>query len=63
LLLLRLDPAASVLGGHITQTNLDTVGEEEVVFDGKFYGPGLPNPKLPDAVKISYLPGCGHLVA
>jgi hypothetical protein len=34
-----------------------------VVFDGEFYGPPLPDPKLPEAIRKSYHPGWGHLGA
>ena len=34
-----------------------------VVFDGEFYGPPLPDTKLPEAIKKSYHPGWGHLAA
>jgi hypothetical protein len=42
---------------------LDTAGKADVVFEGEFYGPGLPDPKLPEAIKKSYQPGWGHLGA
>jgi len=41
----------------------DTAGKADVVFEGEFYGPGLPDPNLPEAVKKSYQPGWGHLGA
>jgi len=34
-----------------------------VVVEGEFYGPPLPDPKLPDAVRKQYHPGWGHLAA
>lgn len=34
-----------------------------VVFEGEFYGPPLPDPKLPEAIRKSYHPGWGHLAA
>jgi hypothetical protein len=34
-----------------------------VVLEGEFYGPPLPDPKLPEAVKKDYHPGWGHLAA
>jgi hypothetical protein len=34
-----------------------------VVVEGEFYGPPLPDPKLPDAIKKDYHPGWGHLAA
>ncbi|HUL15445.1 MAG TPA: hypothetical protein VLV88_05575 [Terriglobales bacterium] len=34
-----------------------------VVVEGEFYGPPLPDPKLPEAVKKDYHPGWGHLAA
>lgn len=33
------------------------------MFEGEFYGPGLPDPNLPEAIKKSYQPGWGHLGA
>jgi len=42
---------------------LNTAGQAEVVFQGEFYGPGVPDPKLPEAIKKSYEPGWGHLGA
>ena len=35
---------------------LDTAGKADVVFEGEFYGPGVPDPKLPEAIKKSYQP-------
>lgn len=35
--------------------------EAIVVFDGEFYGPPLPDPKLPENIKKSYHPNWGHL--
>jgi len=32
-----------------------------VVLQREFYGPGLPDPKLPEAIKRTYRPGWGHL--
>jgi hypothetical protein len=34
-----------------------------VVVEGEFYGPPLPDPNLPDAIKKDYHPGWGHLAA
>jgi hypothetical protein len=34
-----------------------------VVVEGEFYGPPLPDPKLPEAIKKDYHPGWGHLSA
>jgi hypothetical protein len=42
---------------------LDTAGQADVVFEGEFYGPGVPDPNLPETVKKSYQPGWGHLGA
>jgi hypothetical protein len=42
---------------------LDTAGKADVVFVGEFYGPGVPSPNLPDAIRKSYQPGWGHLGA
>jgi hypothetical protein len=42
---------------------LNTAAKAEVVFVGEFYGPGVPSPNLPEAVRKSYQPGWGHLGA
>lgn len=42
---------------------LDIAGKAEVVFEGEFYGPGVPDPKLPQAIRKSYKPGWGQLGA
>jgi hypothetical protein len=42
---------------------LDRSGQAQVTFRGEFYGPGLPDPALPEAIKKSYQPGWGHLGA
>jgi TonB-like protein len=34
-----------------------------VVLEGEFYGPPVPDPKLPEAIRKSYYPGWGHLAA
>ena len=34
-----------------------------VEVEGEFYGPPLPDPKLPEAIKKDYHPGWGHLAA
>jgi hypothetical protein len=36
---------------------LDHSGRAYVVFQGEFYGPDLPDPKLPEAIRKSYHPG------
>jgi len=40
---------------------LDHSGRAYVVLQGEFYGPGLPDPNLPEAIKRTYRPGWGHL--
>lgn len=42
---------------------LDQSGRAYVVFEGEFYGPPLPDPKLPEAIRKNYHPGWGHLGA
>ena len=42
---------------------LDRSRRAYVVVDGEFYGPPLPDPKLPEAIKRGYHPGWGHLGA
>jgi hypothetical protein len=34
-----------------------------VLVEGEFYGPPLPDPKLPEAIRKTYHPGWGHLAA
>jgi hypothetical protein len=42
---------------------LDRSRRAYVVVEGEFYGPPLPDPKLPEAIRKSYHPGWGHLAA
>ena len=42
---------------------LDRSRQARVVVEGEFYGPPLPDPRLPDAIKNHYHPGWGHLAA
>jgi hypothetical protein len=42
---------------------LDRSRRAHVVVEGEFYGPPLPDPKLPDAIRKAYHPGWGHLAA
>lgn len=42
---------------------LDSSRRAYVVVEGEFYGPPLPDPKLPEAIKQDYHPGWGHLAA
>lgn len=42
---------------------LDPSRQAYVVVEGEFYGPPLPDPKLPEAIKKDYHPGWGHLAA
>ena len=42
---------------------LDRSRQAYVVVEGEFYGPPLPDPKLPEAIRKSYHPGWGHLAA
>jgi hypothetical protein len=37
------------------------VNQASVVFEGEFYGPPPPAPKLPEAIRKSYHPNWGHL--
>lgn len=45
------------------RTILEKAGQADVVFEGEFYGPGVPDPGLPEAIRKSYHPGWGHLGA
>ena len=38
-------------------------GSASVLFEGEFFGPPLPDPKLPEAIKRVYHPGWRHLGA
>ena len=42
-------------------TILDKSNRAHVVFEGELYGPRLPDPKLPEAIRKDYHPGWGHL--
>jgi hypothetical protein len=42
---------------------LDRSRRAYVVLEGEFYGPPVPDPKLPEAIRKSYHPGWGHLAA
>ena len=42
---------------------LDGPGKAYVVFEGELYGPPVPDPKLPDAIRNASHPGWGHLGA
>lgn len=42
---------------------LDRSRRAYVVVEGEFYGPPLPDPKLPEGIKKDYHPGWGHLAA
>ncbi len=42
---------------------LDRSRRAYVVVEGEFYGPPVPDPKLPEALRKSYHPGWGHLAA
>ncbi len=40
---------------------LDRSRQAYVVFEGEFYGPPLPDPKLPESIRNAYHPNWGHL--
>lgn len=40
---------------------MDTSGKAKVVFEGEFYGPPEPDPKLRESFRKAYHPGWGHL--
>jgi hypothetical protein len=42
---------------------LDRSRQAYVVVEGDLYGPPLPDPKLPEAIRSNYHPGWGHLGA
>ena len=42
---------------------LDKSGRAYVAFEGELYGPPVPDPKLPDALRKNSHPGWGHLGA
>jgi hypothetical protein len=46
-----------------TNTRRDAAGNGDavlVVFEGEFYGPRVPDPKLPEAIRKNYHPGWDH---
>lgn len=47
----------------LLRSTLDSKGHARVVFEGEFFGPGKPDPNLPEAIRKSYQPGWGHLGA
>lgn len=53
----------STANKEMLRSILDTTGRAEVVFEGEFYGRGIPDPKLPEVIRKSYQPGWGHLSA
>ncbi len=53
----------STTNREMLRSMLDTAGQADVMFEGEFYGPGIPDPKLPEAIRKSYQPGWGHLGA
>lgn len=53
----------STANKEMLRSILDTAGQADVVFEGEFYGPGVPDPKLPESIRKSYQPGWGHLGA
>ena len=53
----------STANKEMLRSILDTAGQADVVFEGELYGPGIPDPKLPEAIRKSYQPGWGHLGA
>jgi hypothetical protein len=53
----------SATNKEMLRSMLETAGQADVVFKGEFYGPGVPDPKLPESIKKSYQPGWGHLGA
>jgi len=48
---------------HKLRKLLNRSRQAYVVVEGEFYGPPLPDPKLPEAIKQNYHPGWGHLAA
>ena len=42
---------------------LEKSGRAYVVFEGELYGPPVPDPKLPEAIRKNYHPGWGHMGA
>jgi hypothetical protein len=48
---------------EILRSVLNSRGQANVLFEGEFFGPGRPDPNLPEAIRKSYEPGWGHLGA
>ena len=53
----------STVNKETLRSILDSRGHADVVFEGEFFGPGRPDPNLPEAIRKSYEPGWGHLGA
>ena len=48
---------------NITNAKKHAAGSSDavlVIFDGEFYGPMVPDPKLPEAIRKNYHPGWDH---
>jgi hypothetical protein len=50
---------ASNVNKEKLRKTLDHAGRAYVVFQGEFYGPGTPDPRLPEILKENYHPGWG----
>jgi hypothetical protein len=53
----------SAANKEVLRSILDSKRNTNVVFEGDFFGPPLPDPNLPEAIRRSYKPGWGHLGA
>jgi hypothetical protein len=53
----------SVSNKEVLKSTLDSKGHANVTLEGEFFGPALPDQKLPEPVRKSYHPGWGHLGA
>jgi hypothetical protein len=53
----------STANKEVLQSILNWNGHATVVFEGEFFGPAHPDPKLPEAIRKADHPGWGHLGA
>jgi hypothetical protein len=53
----------STANKEMLRSILDSKRHADVVFEGEFFGPGRPDPNLPEAIRKSYKAGWGHLGA
>jgi hypothetical protein len=53
----------SLVNNELLKSSLDSKGYANVTLEGEFFGPPIPDQKLPEQIRRSYHPGWGHLGA